>query len=57
MSQEMYEIIEKLKGVSCLISAYATDGAECRWSAQGMEILNDAVCDCIERLEKLDDKK
>lgn len=47
----MEEIIEKLKGISCMLEAYTVGGDGCRWQSEGMALLNDQLCDCIGKLE------
>jgi hypothetical protein len=45
-------VIEKLKGISCLLEAYTVSGEGCRWTPEGMILLNTELCTCIDMLEK-----
>lgn len=53
----MEEIICNLKGISCMLEAFSTDGYECRWEPEGIGLLNDKLIECIEFLEKQYEKK
>ena len=50
----MYEIMQRLKGVSCVLSvlSYQTETTQFKYQAECLEMLSQGLDSCIEELEK-----
>lgn len=55
----MYEIIQRLKGISCVLSvlSYQTENSQFKYQTECLEFLADGLDSCIIELEKLDKDK
>ena len=51
----MYEILQRLKGVSCVLSvlSYQTETTQFKYQSEAVDFLGEALDGCIEELEKL----
>lgn len=51
----MYEIMNRLKGISCLLTllSYQTEITQFKYQEEALEVLRDGVDSCIAELQKL----
>ncbi len=51
----MYEVLQRLKGISCLlyVLSFQTDATDYKYQAEALEFLSDGVDSCIKELEKI----
>lgn len=51
----MYEIMNRLKGISCLLTllTYQTEITQFKYQEEALEVLRDGVDSCIDELQKL----
>lgn len=50
----MYEVLQRLKGVSCVLSvlSYQTENTQSKYQSECLEMLSQGLDSCIEELEK-----
>lgn len=50
----MYEVLQRLKGVSCVLSvlSYQTETTQSKYQSECLEMLAQGIDSCIEELEK-----
>lgn len=50
----MYEVLQRLKGVSCVLSvlSYQTETTQSKYQSECLEMLSQGLDSCIEELEK-----
>lgn len=51
----MEEILQKLKGMACILSvlSYQAETTNFKYQTEAMDFLSDTMYDCIDELEKL----